>query len=167
MSSDRRQAPRILTDFTLVLVDDAGRELDGRALAHDVSDKGFKVETQAELAKGQTLRFRLGLPEGREVVGRARVVWSQKEDMACWAGAEFVGLPWGERRRIRRVTSPSDVDWGVIADKAIVALSLLLATAVAWIVLSSPVWRAVLEDVFPKAVAAVVMGLALRALLSR
>ncbi|MBI3564183.1 MAG: PilZ domain-containing protein [Elusimicrobia bacterium] len=167
MSSERRQAARILTDFTLILTDEKGKELDGRALAHDVSDKGFKVETQAELAKGQTLRFRLGLPEGREVSGRARVVWSHKEELAWWAGAEFVGLSWGERRRIRRVTSPSDVDWGVIADKAIVALSLLLATSVGWIAFTSPVWRAVLEDVFPKAVAAVVMGVALRVLLSR
>jgi hypothetical protein len=167
MSDERRQAARILTDFSLRLFDEKGGDLDSRALAHDVSDKGFKAETQAELKKGQTIRFRLGLLDGHEVTGRALIVWAHHEELAWWAGAQFVGLSWSEKRRIRKVTSPSDVDWGVIADKAIVALSLLLVTSVAWIVLTSPTMRVVMEDIFPKAVAAVVMGLALRALLSR
>ncbi len=167
MSDERRQAARILTDFSLMLFDEKGGELDSRALAHDVSDKGFKAETQVELRKGQTVRFRLGLLGGVVVNGRAKVVWAHKEELAWWGGAEFVGLSWSDKRRIRRLTDPSSVDWGVIADKAIVALSLLLVTSVSWIVLSSPMLRSVLEDVFPKAVAAVVMGVALRVLLSR
>lgn len=167
MSPERRQAPRILTDFSLVLSDLKGTDLDDRAMAHDVSDKGFKAETQAELKKGETYRFRLVLPEGREVAGRARVAWAHKEDMAWWAGAEFVGLSWSEKRRIRRVTSPSDVDWDVIAGKLVVALSLLLVTSVAWIVMNSPVWRSVLSDIAPKILAAVVMGAALKILFSK
>lgn len=165
--TERRKAARILTDFSLILLDEKGGELDGRALAHDVSDRGFKAETQAELAKGQTVRFRLTVHEGREIRGRAKIVWSHREELAWWAGAQFVGLSWGDRRLLRRVTSPSDVDWNGIADRAIVALSLLLAVMVAWSALSSPVWRGVLEDIFPKAVAAVVMGFALKALLSK
>jgi len=165
--TERRRAARILTDFSLVLLDEKGAELDGRALAHDVSDRGFKAETQAELAQGQMIRFRLSLIDGQEIRGRARVVWAHREELAFWAGAQFVGLSWGDLRRVRRVTSPSDVDWGAIADKAIVALSLLLVTSIGWIALSSPTWRGVLEDLFPKIVAAVAMGLALRVLLSR
>lgn len=162
---ERRRAPRILTEFSLYLMDEKGEELDGHSLAHDVSDKGFKVETQGELKKGQIVRYRLGLRGGDEVSGRARIVWTQKTDLSYWAGAQFLGMSWSDRRRVRKVTDPSSVDWGVIADKAIVALTLLLVTTVGWIVMTSAIWRGILEDMFPKVIAAVVMGFALRELL--
>ncbi len=163
---DRRTHARILTDFALVLSNEQGVELDGRALAHDVSDKGFKAETQAELKNGQTVGFRLVLTGGRELRGRAKVIWAHREQFSWWAGARFIDLPWSARRRIRRMTTP-ETDWGVITDKAILALALILGTLVAWIVFSSPLWRHVLADIFPEIVAAVAMGMALRVLLSR
>lgn len=161
---NRREAARILTDFSLVLIGDKGEILDDRAVAHDVSDKGFKVETQAELAQGQVVRYSLAL-RGQDLSGRARVVWCHKTDLAYWAGVQFLGLSWSHRRLIRQVTSPSDVDWGLIGDKAITALSILVGTTLAWAALSNPVWREVLPSLFPKALAAVVMGFALRELL--
>jgi hypothetical protein len=161
---NRRESVRILTDFSLILVDDKGEVLDDRAVAHDVSEKGFKAETQAELKEGQIVRYRLAL-RGQDIPGRARVVWCHRTDLSYWAGAQFLTLSWSHRRLIRQITSPSDVDWGVIADKAILALSILLGTILSWMALSSPVWRAVLPSLFPKAVAAIVMGFALRELL--
>lgn len=161
---NRREAPRILTDFSLVLTGADGSSLDDRALAHDVSDKGFKAETQAPLAQDQIVRFKLALG-GEDLVGRARIVWIQKTDMAVWAGAQFVDLSWADRRRIRKITSPSDVDWGAIGDRAITALSLVLGTVLAWTALTNPVWRDVLPGLFPKALAAIVAGLALIELL--
>jgi len=158
---NRREAPRILSQFSLVLTDEKGATLDDRAIAHDVSDKGFKAETQAELKPEQVVRFRLDLGV-EEVRGRARIVWCQRTDMSFWAGAQFVGMSWSDRRRVRRITSPSDIEWGVIADKAATALLILLGTTLAWMAANNPVWREVLPGLFPKAVAAVVAGLALR-----
>ncbi|MFI5347790.1 MAG: PilZ domain-containing protein [Elusimicrobiota bacterium] len=158
---DRREAPRIFSDFSLQLTDEAGTGLDDRALAHDVSDKGFKAETQAELKPQQIVRFRVTI-RGEEISGRARIAWAKRTDMSFWAGAEFLGMSWSDRRRVRRITSPSDVDWVKIGDNALSALVILGCTALAWAVMSSTTWRTVLSEIFPKAIAAVVMGLALR-----
>ena len=65
------------------------------------------------------------------------------------------------------MTRPSDVDWSAIGDKAVVALGLLLGTLVAWNALTSTLWRGLLEDLFPKAIACLAAGWALRELLSR
>jgi hypothetical protein len=162
---DRRDAPRILTDFSLMLQDDVGVILDDRAFAHDVSGKGFKAETQAELKKDQMLRFSLAI-RGEELQGRGRVVWVTKTDMSFWVGVQFSGMSWADQRKIRRVTSPGDVEWGQLADKAIVALLLLLGATVSWVVTTNPIWRQVVPSLLPKAAAAVVMGLALRVMLS-
>lgn len=162
---DRREAPRILTDFSLVLLDDAGLVLDDRAFAHDVSDKGLKAETQAPLTKGQTVRFRVAI-RGEEIAGLAKIVWLQRTDMAHWAGLSFIKLPWAQKRKLRGTTRPGDTPWESILDKAITALVLLLLTVISWSALTSPVWRQILPSLLPKAAAAIVMGLALRELLS-
>lgn len=161
---DRREAPRILSQFSVVLSDEAGATLDDRAVAHDVSDKGFKAETQADLKVGQDARFRLELA-GEELRGLGRVVWVQRTDMAVWAGVQFRGLSWADRRRVRRVTSPSDIEWGAIADKAITALLILLFTVIGWSVAENRVWREILPGLLPNALVAVVAGLALREVL--
>lgn len=161
---DRRQAPRILTDFSLRLADDAGAPLDERALAHDVSDKGFKAETAAELKAGQILRFRVTI-RGEEISGRARIAWAKRTDLAWWGGAEFIGMSWTDRKRVRRITSPSDVDWVKIGGNAATALAILSLTALAWLASSSATWRTVLSELSPKIAAALAMGWALRELL--
>ncbi|MDE2142785.1 MAG: PilZ domain-containing protein, partial [Elusimicrobia bacterium] len=124
---DRREAPRILTDFSLRLSDEAGAPLDDRALAHDVSDKGFKAETSVEIKSGQIVRFRVTI-RGEEISGRARIAWAKRTDLAWWAGAEFIGMSWSDRRRVRRITSPSDVDWVKIGGNAMTALVILTFT---------------------------------------
>ena len=167
MSDERRTSARILSEFPLTLSDEKGETLDPHAIAHDVSDKGFKIETHAELKKGQTLRFALSLDADGDIKGRARIVWCERTDLSYWAGAQFVKVGWGDRRRLRRITSPSDVDWNALADKTILALSLLLGTVVGWRVLSSPLWRGVIGDLVPTAVAAFAMGWALKELIRR
>ena len=167
MSDERRTSARILTEFPLTLTDDEGELLDPHAIAHDVSDKGFRIETHAELKKGQTLRFALTLDAQGPVKGRARIVWSERADISYWAGAQFLKVSWGDRRRLRRITSPSDYNWDAMADRTIVSLSLLLAVIVGWRTLSSPLWRGVIGDLVPTAVAAFAMGWALKELLSR
>lgn len=167
MSDERRTSARILTEFPLVLSDDKGEVLDPHAIAHDVSDKGFKIECRADLKKGQTLRFALSLDAEGAIKGLARIVWCERADLSYWAGAQLLKVSWAERRRLRRITSPSDVDWNALADKTILALSLLLATVVGFRVLSSPLWRGVIGNLVPTAVAAFAMGWALKELLRR
>jgi hypothetical protein len=164
---ERRTSTRILTEFPLSLLDDKGEILDRHAVAHDVSDKGFKIETMAELKTGQFVRFGLSLDADGDIKGRARIVWCERTDLSYWAGGQFLSMSWRDRRRVRRITSPSDVDWNLLADKAIWALSILLVTIVGWKLLQSPLWREVLGGLAPTALAALAMGWALRELLRR
>ncbi|HAZ08089.1 MAG TPA: hypothetical protein DCZ01_06110 [Elusimicrobia bacterium] len=162
---ERRQTTRILNEFYVVLQDDKGGLIDDHALAHDVSDKGFKVETNGVLEKGQDLRFRLHLFERQEILGRGRVVWVDRTGLALWGGVEFRSLPGADRRRLRRLTRPSNVKWPVIIDKAFIAAFWATASVVLWIGLMSPVLRGVMLDLAPKALAAVAMGWSLKELL--
>ena len=164
---NRRTSARILTEFPLALSDEKDGEIDVHAVAHDVSDKGFKAESRTELTQGQIVRFRLGIDASGDVIGRARVVWCRRTDISYWAGAEFLGLSRGDRRRVRRVTRPSSVDWNVIADRAIIALAATLGTLLVWSALSSTLWRGILEGLFPKILACLIAGWALCELLSR
>ncbi|HXT01049.1 MAG TPA: PilZ domain-containing protein [Elusimicrobiota bacterium] len=167
MSDERRTSARILTEFPLTLSDDKGDVLDPHAIAHDVSDKGFKIETHAELSKGQTLRFALALDAEGDIKGRARVVWCERADVSYWAGAQFLKLSWADRRRMGRITSPSRFNWDALADRTILSLGLLLAAIVGYRALTSTLWRGILGDLVPAAVAAFAMGWALKELLRR
>ena len=164
---DRRRSVRILSEFSLTLLNDAGETLDQRAVAHDVSDKGFKIESRANLKSGQVVRFALSLDAEGEIRGRARIVWDERSGVHFWAGAQFLKMSWRDRRRIRRITNPSGMDWNALADKAILALSILLATVIGWSLLSSALWRGVIGGMIPTALAAFAMGWALRELLRR
>jgi hypothetical protein len=155
--------------FSLSLFDDKGQIFDRHAVAHDVTPKGLRIESQAELEKGQFVRFALSLDDaGGELKGRARVAWREKTALSCWAGVEFVGMSWRGKRRIRRAVTPArgGVDWSALADKLAVALLLLSATAIGWRMLASPEWRSVLPGLIPAAIAALAMGWALKQLLS-
>lgn len=162
---ERRQTTRILNEFYVVLQDDKGGLIDDHALAHDVSDKGFKVETNGVVEKGQNLRFRLHLCAGKEVSGRGRVVWIDRTGLALWGGVEFRALPWADRRRLRRLTRPANVKWPVIIDNAFFAAFWSTTSVALWIVLTSPALRGVMIDLAPKAFAALAMGWSLRELL--
>lgn len=168
MSGDeRRGSARILSEFPLTLAGEDGALLDDRALAHDVSGKGFKLETQAKLAEGQLVGFRLFMGTSGEppVSGRARVVWVQSTAFATWAGAEFRGLGWSERRRVRRFTHPSEIDWSIIVDKAFRAGMTMLLVLLIWTAMSSPLWRDWLIGMLPIGFASAALGWALVQLL--
>ncbi len=162
---ERRRSARLLSEYPLVLLDASGKVLDDRALAHDLSDHGFKSESQAKLERGQAVRFRLSLDAAGEISARGRVAWTQNLAMAEWAGVEFSGLSWGERRILRRVTRPAAADWSVVAGKAAAALFWIIGTALAARVLSSPRWRGFALSLLPAVVAALAMGAALLVLL--
>lgn len=163
--TERRQSARILTEFPLSLFDDGGALLDDHALAHDVSDKGFRAECNADLAKGRFVRFKIQLGETDSVSGRGKVAWVERTDMALWAGVEFLSLPWSEKRRLRRFTSPPAVAWPLVLDRAITAGVWATITLLLWNALASRFWRHMLWVLAPKALAAVVLGWALREVL--
>jgi hypothetical protein len=166
-SDDRRAGVRILSEFPLTLLDDKGEVLDPHAIAHDVSDKGLKIESRAELKNGQFVGFALSLDANGDIKGRARIVWCERSDLSYWAGGEFIKMSRSDRRRVRRVTSPSDVNWNALTDKLILALSILLVTLVGWNLLSSSIWRGIVGDLIPTALALLALGWALRQLLRR
>jgi hypothetical protein len=164
-AANRRTSTRILSEFPVTLFNDKGEAVDPHAVAHDLSDKGFKVEARVELKVGQLVSYRLSIEAGELLTGRARIVWCQRTDLSYWGGAQFLNLSWSDRKRVRRATRPDGLNWDGIADKAIIALSVLLVTLVGWTAMHSPAWRALLGHMVPEAFAALLMGLALRELL--
>ena len=164
---NRRKATRILSEFALTLLDDKGEVLDQHAVAHDVSDKGFKIESRAELKPGQFVRFALALDADGDINGRASIVWSERSDLSYWAGAQFLNIARRDLRRVRRITNPSAVNWNALADRLIISLSALLATILGWRLLSDPMWRGILGGLMPTVIAALVAGWALLAMLGR
>lgn len=97
--------------------------------------------------------------------GRGRVIWVESTDLALWAGLEFIRLSWSDRRRLRRITRPPSVEWSIIVDKALTAALLFAATLAIWGALTSYIWRSLLWDLAPKAVATLALGWALREML--
>ena len=164
MSSERRTSARILTAFDAVLRDPRGGELDARAVAHDISEKGFRAETQARLKAGEDLSFALELPGGA-FEGRGRVVWVQATQVALWVGIEFVGLDRARRKRLIKLSRPTETDWEAIVDRAWRALLVMTTSVLLWSALESAVWREVLGSLFPTVVATIAAGWALLVLL--
>lgn len=166
--SDRREGPRFITEMPAGLrtVKD-GKSIDDRATAHDVSLKGFKIETQAQLAENSRLAFTLELPGGEKASGVGRVVWMNKEAWATWAGVEIEKMPWGDKRRLANLLSPDRVDWARISGSATKLLFALVVVTAAHRLLRSPSAREVLYELTPKIVALTLMGWSLVNLLKR
>lgn len=162
-----RQPLPILSEFPVALLDDRGAALDMHAIAHQLSEEGFQAEAVSELREGQVVRYRLSLDTDGGISGFARVVWCERTDISYRAALRFLKLTMREKRRVRRVMNPSALDWSVIADKAIVALSLLIVTVLLWSALRRPLWRGIIAHLIPRALAALAMGWALLALLRR
>ncbi|MDP3544282.1 MAG: PilZ domain-containing protein [Elusimicrobiota bacterium] len=165
---DRRAGGRLLTELSVVLRPSKGGEpIDDRAVAHDISINGFKVETQAQLADNMLLSFTLELPKGESATGKGRVVWTNRETFACWAGVEILSLPWSDKRRLARTLNPHGVDWDRLTSVCVTVVMALTVLAAAHRVLTSPHLRALAMTLAPKAIALLVMGWALVGLLSR
>ncbi len=169
MSDDeKRGGARFLTDLNVELRPLKGGEaIDDRAIAHDVSAKGFKVETQAELAEKSVLAFTLQLPAGQTASGKGRVAWSRKETFATWAGIEITSMSWGDKRRLAHVVNPDAVDWENLTSvclKVIMAVTVIIA---AHRVFYNGQLRGLLSALAPKIIALFVMGWALVGMLKK
>ena len=65
MSDERRDGARLITDlFVALRAAKGGAVIDERATAHDVSIRGFRLETQAQLSEKTVISFTLDLPGG-------------------------------------------------------------------------------------------------------
>ncbi|MBI2386626.1 MAG: PilZ domain-containing protein [Elusimicrobia bacterium] len=169
MSGDeRRSGARFITELSVVLRPSKGGEpLDDRATAHDVSIGGFKVETQAQLTDNMMLSFTFELPRGQTATGKGRVVWTNRETFASWAGVEIVSMPWGDKRRLGKLLNPDGTDWERISNLCIKLAMILTVIAAAHRVLMSAHLRSLFASLAPKMIALLVMGWALVNLLKR
>lgn len=165
---ERRDGARLITELGVVLRPSKGGEpLDDRATAHDVSIKGFKLETQAQLTENMMLAFTLELPMGESAAGKGRVVWANRDTFATWAGVEIVSMSWGDKRRLKRMVSPDGVDWDRLASLCVkLAMALTVIAAAHRIILSGQL-RELFASLAPKIIALFVMGWALVGLLKR
>lgn len=168
MSDDRRGGARFLTDLPAVLRAAKGGEvLDDRAVAHDISAKGFKVEMACDLPAGTLVVFQLEMGSGEFAKGRGKIVWSNREQMATWAGVEIVSMPWGDKRRLNHMLHPDQVDWSRLGDLCLKTVIALTVVSAAHRLFYSPLARGVLSRMTPKILALLVMGWALINLLKR
>lgn len=169
MSGDeRREGARFITELSVSLHPSKGGEaIDDRATAHDVSVKGFKVETQAQLTENMMLAFTLDLRAGETASGKGRVVWCNRETFACWAGVEIVSMSWGDRRRLKKLVAPDGVDWERLTELCLKLAMALVVLAAAHRILLSGHLRELFGRLAPKMIALLVMGWALVNLLKR
>lgn len=107
MSAPRRLTPRIVppSPITVAIEDDAGFAVAYGVIA-DISGNGACVWTDAALAVGTTLSFRISFaqpPDVHEVVGV--VVWNETADSGARgtrrAGVEWLGATRACRERLR------------------------------------------------------------------
>lgn len=165
MSND---GSRFISDLKVVLrPSKGGAPLDDRATAHDVSVKGFKVETQAPLTENALVAFVLELPEGGSAAGKGRVVWSNRATFAVWAGIEVVSMSWGDKRRLSQALHPDAVNWARLSDLCVKLMMILTVLAAAHRMIFSAQLRNLLVVLAPKIIALLVMGWALVGLLKR
>lgn len=166
-SDDRRQGARFITDLSVTIRGAKGAVLDDRATAHDVSTKGFKLETQAELRKDEELAFTLELPGGKKAHGKGLVVWAKRETFATWAGIKIGGMSWSDKRRLSQMLDPDRADWTRIAELALKAgFVIVLAAALQNIALRPGAFTSMAE-LMPKFAAVLLMAWAMLGLLKR
>lgn len=165
---ERREGARLITELSIVLRPSKGGEpLDDRATAHDVSVNGFKVETQAQLTDNMMLSFTFELPRGETATGKGRVAWTNRESFASWAGVEIVSMPWGDKRRLKKLLNPDSTDWERIANLCVKLAMIVTVLAAGHRVLLSAHLRDLFAKLAPKMIALLVMGWALVNLLKR
>lgn len=165
---ERRTSARFITEMSVILRPAAGgAPIDDRAIAHDVSMKGFKVECGVQLPENAVLAFTLELPMGAHASGKGRVAWSNREPFATWAGIEITAMSWGDKRRLSQTLDPDRVDWARLTNLCVKLVMALTVTAAAHRILFSAQLRGVLASMMPKIVALFVMGWALLGLLKR
>lgn len=169
MSGDeRRDDVRFLSELSVVLrPSKGGAPIDDRATAHDVSLKGFKLETQSQLAEKTLVSFTLELPRGESVNGKGRIVWSNRETFATWAGVEIISMSWSDKRRLDQLLNPGRVDWSRMSNICVRFVVAITLVVLAHRVMFSSHLREVMVALSPKIIALVVMGWALLGMLKK
>lgn len=168
-AGERRKGARFITAFMVILRDaKGGPPLDERAMAHEVSTVGFKIETHAELIQNSHVAFVLELPEDGCISGQGLVIWSKREKFATWAGIEIVKMSRADKRRLSRRLHPDAVDWSRIADLALRALFVITVVAATQkLIFERPDALGVMTQLAPKFIALLLMAWALLGLLKR
>lgn len=165
---DRRDGVRYLTDLSAVLrPEKGGPPIDDRATAHDVSMKGFRLESQAPIETDTVISFTLDLQRGARASGKGRVVWSKRETFATWAGVEITEMAWGDRRRLKQLIHPDDVDWTSLTQLCVKFVMAITVTVAAHRIIMSPELRKVLWMMSPKIVAMCLLAWAIANLFKR
>lgn len=169
MSGDeRREGARFITELSVVLSPSmGGAPIDDRATAHDLSMKGFKVESQAALPVNSLISFTLDLPAGATASGKGKIVWCERETFATWAGVEIISMSWSDKRRLSNLLSPDTVDWERLSSLVVTLIMILTVLAAAHRIIFSPSMRGLFIKLAPKIIALLVMGWALAGLLKR
>lgn len=166
--SERRENSRLITELRVALRSSKGEVLDDFATAHDVSVKGFKLETQATLAKDSQIVFTLDLPGGRKVAGTGQVVWTKRETFATWAGLKVVKMSWSEARELKAVLAPPSTDWSRVFDVGTkAALVVIVGLALQNLAFHRPTGLGHANRIIPKYGAVLLMGWALLGMLKR
>lgn len=155
--------------LTVVLRPGAGGPvLDESATAHNVTESGFTLETEAELGANAAILFVLELPDGGRVSGEGRVMSLKKEAFAGWADIRVTRMSWRDRRRLARVLNPDCVDWSKVlslAIKAVVALTVI--SAARKLLYQRQDMLALASNLAPKFAALLLMGWSFLGLLRR
>lgn len=168
MSAERREASRLITELRVALRSAKGEMLDDFATAHDISTKGFKVETQAGLEKDSRIAFAMDLPGGRKIGGTGQVMWVKRETFATWAGLKVVTLSWADARELKAVLSPPTTDWDRVFDVGTkAALVVIVGLALQHLAFHRPSGLGHASRLIPKYGAVLLMGWALLGMLKR
>jgi hypothetical protein len=134
---------RFLIDLPLCLWDPSHRLIDSHAVAHDVTTDGFGFESRMSLEHLGRVFFELRLPDGQSVSGTARVAWNRRGDWGTWAGAHIVEMSRVNRRRVKTVIHGPGYDWLGLADRALVAGTIIAAGfLLQGVVVNHPEWFA-------------------------
>ena len=132
-----------------------------------MSVKGFKVETQAQLPENTEVSFTLELPMGAQASGKGRVVWSNRETFATWAGVQITSMSWGDKRRLGQLLVPDTTDWVNLTNLCLkFAMAITVIVAAHRIILSGQL-RGLVGTLAPKIIALFVMGWALVGMLKK
>ncbi|MBI3549366.1 MAG: hypothetical protein HY078_10035 [Elusimicrobia bacterium] len=95
--------------------------LDETTNLSDVSRKGMKFETVANIKPGDYFRFKLEVPDYGFVDGKGRARWSQvgASGVTYVIGAEITSMGWGASRALKRFLEPGRTFFGVAFDLAL------------------------------------------------
>ena len=159
---------RFVSEFNVVLRKSKDAQpIEDRATAHELTLKGFKLETQEQIPLNTVLHFTLELNDGETAAGQGRVATSDKTTLASWANVEITSMPWGEKRKLKRLLYPDSVDWPRLFDLCFKLVMSMTVVITCHRIYRSPELRGVFIAMLPKAIALFVMGWAFLGMIKR